>query len=413
MKAVVQVFTLDVLARVVLGATVVLLIRFMAPDQYAAYTLAFSAATMLGQMMSGGFNRTFIVGYDRLGLDRAPSAFLMLQIGLLAGLGGVMYLFAPHLHGLYGVALLLVVAQCLIEYVRTSFQQGMRFFRFSSVEILRAAILLGGVGLLIVTGTSISAYDALVVHTVALLLVFMVVFARRLEWRELRQVGLALRWMAAIVTGPYRYLFGYTILVAVMTQADFFLLRWLAGPEAVATYGSAFRYYTVLSMALGAVHTVFLPLIRSMQTEHELRSLLARHRRLVLAFIPVVLGGAVAARWVIPMIDLGKYPEAVSVFQILAISSVVSLAFAPHVNILLRFEDFPFLFGLTGVSLLVDVICNLIFVPHFGASGSALSSLTAFAIANTAVYLRSRSRLRSNAGEFAFASALPGVPNLG
>jgi O-antigen/teichoic acid export membrane protein len=413
MKSVVQVFSLDLLSRIVLGVSAILLIRYMPPDQYATFTIALSATTVIGHMMTTGFNRTFIIGYNRLGLGRAPSAFLLLQIAFIAVLAAVLVPFAARLHGLYPMGVALVLATCLAEFARTSFQCGLCFFRFSSVEILRAVVLLAGVGVLIATSQSIRAFDVLAVHTAALFVVFLLVFARRLDWREFRQVGLAARWARTIAAGTYRYLFGYTILVAIMTQADVFLLRGLAGPGAVATYGSAFRYYTLLSLALGAVHTVFLPLIKSMQSEQELHRLLSRHRRLVLAFAPAVLAGAVLSRWIIPMIDMGKYPEAVTVFQILSVSSIISFAFAPHVNVLLRFEDFRYLLGLTGASLAADVVCNLMLVPRLGAAGAALATLTAFGVMNTGVYLRARWRLRSNAGEFAFGSPMSGVPNLG
>lgn len=412
MKAVAQVFSLDLISKTLLGLSAILFIRAMPAEEYAAYTVALSVAVVGGQILTTGFNRTYIVGYQRLGLGRAPAAFLLLQIALALTLGLALFPLARAVPGLSALTLALILAMCLAEFARTSYQQRLRFVRFSSVELTRSLLLLTGAGLLVVATPSIRAEYVMAVHAGALVLTFTVVFAKNLNWSEFGQLRLACHWLRTIAAGPYRLLFVYTILIGVMTQSGIFLLRLIAGPEAVANYGSAFRYYTLLSLALGAVQAVFLPVIQKLESREELGSLFSKYRRFVLTVIPVVLGGAVASRWIIPIIDAGRYPEAVPVFQILSLSAVISLVFAPHVNVLLRLEDFRFMAVLAGVALAADVLANLFFVPRYGAPGTAISSLFAFAIVNGGVWWRSRLRLREFEDQSVLMPGTPGVPNL-
>jgi O-antigen/teichoic acid export membrane protein len=251
------------------------------------------------------------------------------------------------------------------------------------------------IGVLAIYGEHIQAWQVLLLQAVAILVVTVPLLIRSKRLRGSRRLSKSLQLGRAIILGKYRHMFGYLLILALFSQIDVLMLRALSSEHHLATYGSAYRYYGVLLLALGAVKTVLLPLIQSVSSKTEIREIFSKHRQLTLRAIPVVLVGGLISPWIIPWIDAGKYPEASTVFQILAVSSVLSFSFSPHITIIMRFERFSFLLALIFVALWVNLILNRIFIPTLGSIGAAASTLLAYGLVNSAIFLYSRHLLNS------------------
>jgi O-antigen/teichoic acid export membrane protein len=197
----------------------------------------------------------------------------------------------------------------------------------------------------------------------------------------------------AIARGPYALLFAYFSVMAVFSQLDVIMVRWLADDRVLASYGAAMRYYGVLSLALGAVHAVLLPAIQQARSGRELDVLFGQHLRLVMIFGSVAVLAGAAAGWVMPWVDRGRYPDSVTAFRVLAISAVVSFAFSPHVNLLMKLERFRFLLLLIAAALGANFAMLLWLVPRYAAVGASVSTLVAAACVTIPIYFESR-RLR-------------------
>jgi O-antigen/teichoic acid export membrane protein len=94
-----------------------------------------------------------------------------------------------------------------------------------------------------------------------------------------------------------------------------------------------------------------------------------------------------------PWVDQGRYPDSVAAFRVLAVSTVVSFAFSPHVNMLMKLERFRFLVALAALALGVNVLLLLLLVPRYGAIGASVAMLIAAACVTLPIYFESR-RLR-------------------
>jgi O-antigen/teichoic acid export membrane protein len=221
-----------------------------------------------------------------------------------------------------------------------------------------------------------------------MLFVASLVFVPRLTWRELFHVRRALSLLRELGFKEYRYLTGYFILVAVLSNLVVFLLGWLCGQHEVAVFGSAFRYYNLLSLALVAVHVVLLPAIQQASDPMLVEQILAQHKRIVPLFACVVLLSASLAGWLIPLIDRGQYPEAIGVFQILAASALISFIFSPHINILLNARDFRFIFYVMLAGVMTSAAAISLLIVDFGTQGAAWGFLLSFGLVNFVVYRR-------------------------
>jgi O-antigen/teichoic acid export membrane protein len=228
----------------------------------------------------------------------------------------------------------------------------------------------------------------LVFQATAALLVFALMYARRVRLESFAEIADVIQLGRQIVGGSYKYLFGYFVVLAVFSQMDIFLLKWLSTDKELATYGSAFRYYTIALLALNSIQTVLLPMIQRAQTADDIYALYKKHLQLLILLIPGLIVGAWASQWIIPFVDQGKYPAAVLTFQILGSSAAISLLFSPHSSLVFRFEDFKFLFALILVGLLVLVALNIILIPPYGSIGAAIATLVGFGAVNTGIFVR-------------------------
>ncbi len=394
MRHFVQVLSFDVLAKLALGAVTIALIRFMPVEEYAVLTFAVSAAGLAAQIFSAGVNRIYIVGFDHHALAGKVEALITLQLIGVAAAALVAAPFAGAFRGLYHVVVALAGAMVISEFSKTYYQRELRFARYSGIEIARTAAQAVAVGaLLLAYGDALDAASVLWAQVGALTLAFCAALCPVLRWRSLADVPSVGALVRSIAAGPYVLLFAYFSIVAVFSQLDVVMVRWLADDQVLASYGAALRYYALLSLALGAVHAVLLPAIQQARSSQELDGLYAQHFRLVLVFAPAVILAGAAAGWVMPWVDQGRYPDSVAAFRVLAVSAVVSFAFSPHVNILMKLERFRFLVALVALALGVNVVMLLLLVPRYGAIGASVGMLIAAACVTLPIYFESR-RLR-------------------
>ena len=391
-----QVFAVDVVARLLLGLVSLALIRFFEPSQYARYTLAVALATAVAQTLAAGFGRIFIVGHGPLNLAGHEGAYLGLQLLLLAVVACVTWPFASAFASVDGAVLVLALGIVTSEFAKTVFQQRLQFPRYSTVEIVRAVLQAAAVaGLLAVYRHATSTRAVVIVQGGALLVACGLALAREMDWRGLVDTRRIAHLAAAILSGRYALLLAYFAVVAVFSQVDVVMLKLVGSEAALASYGAALRYYALLSLALGSVHAVLVPTIQRGQDRGELEALYEQHFRLLALFVPAVAAGAWAARWVLPFVDGGRYPDSVPAFQILAASSVISFAFSPHANVLFALQRFRFLLSVVVVALVLAVALHAWLIPRYGAAGAAMVTLLTAGVANGALYAAARRAHRS------------------
>jgi len=394
-----RVFSLDVLAKLVLSVSNIAVIRFMPQIEFAYFSYANSLRGLITGTASGSFNRLFIVGYKSLDIERSPLSNGLLQLVVLSGLSTVVLSLAdlPLLVKL--VTGSFVLAATAYEFLRTYAQRDLRFHAFANFELARALIsivLLGAVLVVVghaLTALQVPAAPALAPLAVALLMVGRIVH-REHYGRPLDMVGQVTR----IWRSPYRFLFLYDVMLAVCSQVDVLSLKRMGSDSALATYGAALRYYGILLLALTAVHAVLLPTIQQARTQREIRAIFRSNRRLLSIAIPVILIGAWLAEWIIPTIDGGKYPDAVGVFRVLALSSIISLSFSPHANVVMRFERFRQLVLLALIAIAMNVTLNVLLTPRFGPLGTAWSYLASYCSLNLGIFILARRLLHEVPG---------------
>ena len=395
MKSFFQVFSFDVASKVLLGIIGILLIRYMPQSEYAPYTFALSLIAFTTQSLTTSFNRIYIVAHKKLGFLNAEKSFVGLQLILIFGLILLGLPVLSSLGDLYWIIALLMLASCLSEFAKTFFQQNLKFLKFSLIEFYRSLLFFFcTVTLIYLKKSELTAGSIMIVQTIALLMVFWWSIGRRLSSCKSMEYRKITNFAAEIAKGDYRYLFAYFFILGIFSQTDVFMLKAIGEDSMIATYGSAFRYYSILSLALGSVHTVLLPMIQKATSDQELNIIFTNHRKMVLLYIPIVIFSVWGAKWAIPWIDMGKYPDAVITFRILCVSAIISFSFSPHVNIVMRFEEYKFLVCLIVIAFFMNVGINIWLIPIFGAIGVGIATLISAAIVTIPIFFQSKKLIK-------------------
>jgi O-antigen/teichoic acid export membrane protein len=390
-KSITQVLSYSLVVKA-FGALVTLVtIRMMTQEQYAAYTLAVAIVSVLTGTMVSAFNRIFIVGYSHFRIGENLGAFFAVQMLLLLVVGVLISPLMQQTNSLYALAILVALALCTSEFVRTYYQRILAFDRFSQVALAKSMFFFIAVlGLVAIYNTQIQASHVLLAQVGTTLVVSVPLILRRRMLKGWSKLRPALQMGKAVMAGSYRYLFGYLLILAFFSQIDVFMLKLLSTDYNLAAYGSAFRYYGFLLIGLDAVKAVYLPLIQRAESKSEIVKIFRQHRFLMSGVSLVALVGLFASGLVIPWMDGGKYPDAVVVFRILALSALFSFAFSPYVTIVMKLEGFSFLLVMVALAFVVNGGTNHLLIPTYGAAGAAVTTLISYGILNFSVFVYSR-----------------------
>jgi len=388
-KAVGKVLLSDIVAKGLLAAAAVILIRQLPPSEYALLTLCLSLSAFVSQIISSCFNRLQVLARDS---GRNPNKLLMhvfYQVVLCFGFSSFYLPFLNIGEAAFWLTIILSVSMVLCEFAKTIYQSGLQFLRYSVTETTRSALILVPIGILVWgLNFKLTAATALAVQALAGIVVFLpILFVAVASLRN--SLSLSSRDSAHSSTDRgFAWVFGYSILVAALLQVDVVVLRSLSQEKELAAFGAAYRYYAILLVLLNAIQVVLFPSLLRATDLGERRRLFRKLRKWLILFAGCILVLILNADWLLPAVDGGKYRESIPVFRILCLSALVSFACSPYANVLMQQGEHRFLFITAFLGLLLHTLLSVTMTLQFGAFGAAIADLFGIGSVNFALYLR-------------------------
>ena len=260
----VSTFVLDVVARGMSALTLILLLRTLAVGDFAFVVLLLNVGNFLGSAATGGVR----LRYTRLEAERVsrghevPSAFhatlrsgsmLVLAAGALGLLGASVLGIGDGGERLAFVAIgvAFTLGSAAIEMAVFHFQAQLAFLRAGLIQVARSAVLLAiavlaTVGLL-ESGEAVGAYFALAACLVGVAVAGPLAIATRgAEHDPDGRFGFGRETVALTL---------YSLASSGWAYLDLFIVAALLDDAAVAAYGAALRYVSiVMGPVLSAVH---------------------------------------------------------------------------------------------------------------------------------------------------------------
>ncbi len=396
---------LDVIARGMSALTLIVLLRALPTSDFAFVVLLLNLGQFLGSAATGGIR----LRYARLEAERVsrghkdPSAFhstllsgsaLVIAAGVvgLAGAsalglgsdGGERLLFA-------GLGVAFTLATASIEMAIFHYQAQLAFVRAGMLQVIRSAVILvlaGGAAVgLLETGAAVGLAFSIGVGVLALVVALPLALSTRgAERGKEGRFGFGRETVALTM---------YSLASAGWAYLDIFLVALLLNDVAVASYGAALRY---ISIVMGPVPAL-IAILRVRTSQHDMvdseqarREMMGRWFRQTLIPALLVIGAAgVAALWAIPLVDGGRYPLSVPIFEILLAVTLVQYLVLPSPGLLIAQKRYSTLAWVNVCAVGINVVVAAIAAPLLGVVGVAVAgSAVGIAQACTVVYLALR-----------------------
>jgi O-antigen/teichoic acid export membrane protein len=380
---------MDVVARVLAGVGAILLLRALAVKDFAYVVLFLAVGQFIGTAATGGVRmRHLRMEAERVSRGTSdPAAFTTalaggtlvivaiavvgLPLAAIAGLGDSLDQLALFVGLVAGFA----AGQAASELVIFHLQAHLKFVAAGAVGVARAALLAT-----ISLGATIGALRSGVATAAALTIAALGV-----------AVAGAWRPSAAAVKNSRRRLerrlgFGaesgwltiYYVASAGFANTEIFVVAAILDKVDVATFGAAQRYYAVV---LGA-GPALLAVLRVRTSQRDIVDSPVAQRALLTTWakrtaLPVGVGVAavgLAAPYLIPLVDGGRYPQSIPVFQILLVAAFFLYVTIPASNLLMAQRRYRTLALVLGAGVTATTTGDLIGGALFGVVGVAVTA---------------------------------------
>jgi O-antigen/teichoic acid export membrane protein len=396
---------LDVTARGMSALTLVVLLRGLSTSDFAFVVLLLNVGQFLGSAATGGIR----LRYARLEAERVsrkheePTAFhstLMTGSGLILtaavigvavatvlGVGkdaGERLVFAALATGF-------TLGTASIEMAIFHYQAQLAFTRAGLLQVARSALILilalGATVGILDDGTLVGLAFAIGVGGLALVCALPIAFSTRGATRGKEgRFGFGRETIALTL---------YSLASAGWAYLDIFLVAALLDDVAVASYGAALRYISVIMGPVPALIAV----LRVRTSQHDMvdsdsarRDMMQRWmRQTILPALLVIGGGGIAAIWAIPWVDGGLYPLAVPIFEVLLAVTLVQYVLLPAPGLLIAQKRYSTLAWVNVGAVIVNVIFAAAAAPLLGVVGVAVAgSVVGIVQAFSVLYLALR-----------------------
>ena len=379
-------FVLDVVSRGMSALTLILLLRTLPVGDFAFVVLLLNVGQFLGSAATGGVR----IRYTRLEAERVsrgqeePSAFhatlrsgsaLILAAGALGLLGASVLGVgdAGERLAFVAIGIAFTLGSAAIEMAVFHYQAQLAFLRAGMIQVVRGVVLLVVAGLatagLLESGEAIGVYFSIGVCLVGLAVAGPLALATRGAEHGLEgRFGFG-RETAALTL--------YSMASAGWAYLDLFLVAALLNDVAVAAYGAALRYVSIVMGPVPAMVSVLR--VRTAQSDmvDSDEAQIAMMKRWAKQTAPpalAILGlAAIAAIWAIPLIDGGRYPDSVPIFQVLLVTAFAQFVTLPNSSLLIAQERYTSLAWVNAAAVGLNVVAATIAAELFGVVGIAVA----------------------------------------
>jgi O-antigen/teichoic acid export membrane protein len=393
-KSIARIFAAEVTSKVILGISHIVIIRALPVGEFGRFSFLYATAFAITNFSGVALNRAMMVQTAKGGEQQRP----LVAGALVSCVGGAVLIPIVGVVGSYSFGGILsagtfVVGYLLLDYLRSLHQAEMRFREYSLIEVVRSALVVASTFVALhlppTSRWGIGRAEALLYLQGGAMLAMAapwVVWVRRPKGRPSLRSALA-GWRDQFNAGRIA-LFFYFAAVGLIGQIEVFVLKTVGTESDLAVFSAAFRYYSLLLMATGAVSAVLTPLAQRIDTAHSFLDLLRQGRGYFLVFGVVTLVSIPCLYAVRGLLGLEKYPGFLAVYAILCVASVQAIFLSPHVSALMRMQDHGFLNAVAYAVILGSIASCALLVRMAGPAGAAMSYCAANLVLNGLAYRR-------------------------
>lgn len=379
-KTILKVFSVDFISKVVMMLITIYLIRIMNQVDYAKYSLVLVIVNTFNSIVISSFGKIYIVDNDKY--KRYEKSLLVLIAMFCVAFSIVLFWINSKSFNQVDIFFVMYfsLCNCIFSFSRIIYQSNCNFTKFSLLEIVRVflfAILLITTFILKINNV---LYFIIVIQGFPLIIGFIILLK---DYRSIFKQKIHLLKLAQLLLSNNQILFFvYAVLMSFASQLDLILLNQYSTTYYVAAYSSGLKYYNIILMVSSTINSVMLPMISK---ENDYDAIKKMYKRI--SIMSIFLGGFViiglfVSPYIIPILDGGKYPEAIDVYRILSISAWISFIFAPYNNLVIKENKILSICVRNAIGIVLMIILSKNFINMLGVYGMAITSLITYAFIN-------------------------------
>lgn len=391
--SVVTVFNLA--ARALQLVVTVILVRVLTVEEYASYTVFFTtSSTILG--ITG---QSIALAYVRFNTEKlSRDSDYRDGLIVISHVINLLCLFAL-LAGSYplaeamGVVHLIMMVSVLYGFLLSSVQLNIAFFQSRElyaksgvVENAKQLTLLAFIAVAIAMGSGslgsiLASYCAsgLACSAISAAMIAVAVLKKNASidldfsaGKEFLRVSI---WLVL-----------YSITTQLYNQANITMLSVFGSSYEVAQFGVASRYFNMILLFLPSIKTVLrVRMSKAEMTDSTDKQLKFSAKWLKRTTLPFVIGMAtccVCAQLLFPLLNGAEYDAAIPMFQVLCVNALSAYIFAPSSALIMSLNRYGIQFGIALVSLAINLIGNVLWIPLFGGLGTAIATTLSQVVLN-------------------------------
>jgi O-antigen/teichoic acid export membrane protein len=170
-----------------------------------------------------------------------------------------------------------------------------------------------------------------------------------------------------------------------LTNTDILIISWMRTASDVGIYSAAIRIIQVLYLVPTIVQFSTLPLLSRLakKDNEKFRRVLEQTLRIIfLISIPLVVGGIILGTPLIVLIFGANYIGGSLAFKILMLTMLVDFPAAIISNSIFAYDHQKNLIVASAIGGVLNVVLDVLFIPRFGITGSAVATLIAQTASN-------------------------------
>lgn len=175
---------------------------------------------------------------------------------------------------------------------------------------------------------------------------------------------------------------------------DRIFITFIKGNYATGLYSISYTFIGFLIGLLGVLNTVFFPVLSNVSNnKQKLKSIVDKYLLLIYLFcVPVTIGGIYLAPKIISLVFGGQYLGGTIAFQLIMFFFLLNSIGIINYHLLITNNLEKYSLKILGISALVNILLNFIFVPWLGIIGAAITTI----ISEIVIFFISYKKIKSD-----------------
>lgn len=365
--------------------TTIIIVRSLGPSEYGLFAVAYAVLGLVTQMTDFGLSTSlvrFVSLYNSQNKsDMAKKILKMVfKIRIIGGLIVLFLsiLFAKHISillfndkvftNLVIIAFVGGLGLSLFNYLLTMFQAEKKFNAMIKLSFIQKFAVL----FIILLISKLNAFVAIAAYAIIPFLMFFVgiiiipkgFLKIKCTMNDLFELFHFSKWIMIS-----------TLATMLIMKFDVFMLSALSNLEEVGYYASANQLAFVFPLITSSLTTTLLPTTSEYTSIDQIKNYMNKIFKIAPFVIILCIPILIFAKNIISLIYGPAFFGSIIVFQILLISFIIGIIINPISLIFYSMNKVHLLSIQNVAQLIINIILNLIFIPHYGAIGAATSTL--------------------------------------